>query len=108
MKIRPRRKTPGKMNRWEQSYADRLELIKMSGGIHSYAYESVRLTLAPSTTFTPDFLVVTNDEIQFHEVKGQRFAAGMAKFKIAASLYPWAKWIMVEKTKQGWKTIMEG
>ena len=112
MRPRPRPKRKGEMNRWEQRYTDRLELLKMSGKVVYYGYEAIRLTLAPGTTYTPDFYVITPDEVQFHEVKGQRFAAGMAKFKIAAELYPWARFIMVEWGKekegfQGWKIVME-
>ena len=105
--VRPRqRKKPGKMTRWESSYAERLEMFRMEGSIIEWKYESIRFKLAENTTYTPDFMVITKDSIEFHEVKGQRYAAGMAKFKVCAELYPWAVWRMVEKTKQGWKTVM--
>ena len=105
--VRPRqRKKPGKMNKWEAAYADRLEMFRLEGSIIEWKYESIRFKLADNTTYTPDFMVITKESIEFHEVKGQRYAAGMAKFKIAAELYPWAVWRMVEKTKQGWKTIL--
>ena len=107
-RVRPcKRKKSGVMNKWESAYAERLEMAKKAGEVVSYHYEAVRLTLGFKTTYTPDFMVVTWDEIQFHEVKGQKYAAGMAKFKVAASLFPGARWVMVEKTKTGWNTIMD-
>jgi hypothetical protein len=95
------------MNKWESSYAERLEMFRLEGSIIEWKYEAIRFMLAPNTTYTPDFMIITASTIEFHEVKGQRHAAGMAKFKIAAELYPWAVWRMVEKTRLGWKTVME-
>ena len=105
--VRPyKRKVSGKMNKWEEAFAERLEMYRLEGSIIDWKYESIRFRLAANTTYTPDFMVITTDAIEFIEIKGQRHSTGMAKFKICSEMYPWALWKMVEKTKQGWKTIM--
>jgi hypothetical protein len=107
-KVRPKtRKAAGKMNKWEAAFAERLEMFRLEGSIIDWKYESIRFRLAANTTYTPDFFLITKDAIEFIEIKGQRHSTGMAKFKIAAEMYPWAVWKMVEKTKLGWKTIMD-
>lgn len=107
-KVRPRKpKIQGVMNKWESAYAERLEVAKKTGEVVSYHYEAMRLTLGFKTTFTPDFMVITWDEIQFHEIKGFRREDAMVKFKAAAAMFPWARWVMIEKTKIGWNTIMD-
>lgn len=105
---KPLPKRKGQMNRWEQMYSDRLEMMKMAGKVQAYGYEAMRFKLADNTTYTPDFFVCTDEEMQCHEIKGQRHAAGMAKFKIAAAMFSMFRWIMLEYSKRdGWKVVMD-
>jgi hypothetical protein len=106
-KIKPRIKTGLYRSAWESDYALRLDGLRQSGVILAWQYEAVRLKLAPNTTYTPDFMVITPGEIQFIEIKGQRRAAGMAKFKVAADLYPWFRFVMVERKNGNWSKIAE-
>ena len=107
--IRPvKRRQPGIMNGTERAYATLLEARVCSGAIISWRYEPFRMRMADwHCTYTPDFLVVCEDRFEIVEIKGFRRAAGMAKFRVAASIYPWFVWRMVELKKKEWSTILE-
>lgn len=85
---RPRsRHIPGQMNKTEQAYAAHLEAMKQRGEIADYQFEACKLRLTTKdglTTYTPDFVVTTQDEIQMHEVKGFWEDDARLKIKIAA------------------------
>lgn len=80
-------------------------------------HEPLRLKLGRRAYYKPDFLVVggfnmVNENRQpvnmiFYEVKGQWREAARVRIKVAASKYPWAKFIAVVKQKKkdggGWK-----
>ena len=93
---------PGIMNRMEEAFAERLELLKKSGEISDYRFEAATLRLAPKTTYTPDFLVVS-DHIILYEVKGFRRDDAMVKLKVAAKMFPFFEFILVTQDRQGWK-----
>ena len=85
---RPQR-IPGQMNKTEQRYAMHLEVRKRAGEIVKFGYESIKLILAPNTSYTPDFYVVCADgSMEFHEVKGFWEDDSRVKFKVAADKYP--------------------
>lgn len=72
----------------ERRYAALLETQKRAGEIDEWYYEPMKLWLAPATTLTIDFMVVT-DMIELHEVKGVFIREkGWVKLKLAARLYP--------------------
>lgn len=93
-KARPRH-TPGTMNATERAYAGLLEEEKQAGRIADYAFEPEALRLAPRTTFTPDFRVLTDDGlVEFHEVKACKKSGAflveddaMVKIKAAAVIH---------------------
>jgi len=89
-RVRPRkRQAPGTMNKTEAAYAARLALLQRAGEIQSFRFEPIKFRLADRTFYTPDFMVVMGDEIQFHEVKGGYVEDDAAvKFKTAAEMYP--------------------
>jgi hypothetical protein len=83
------RKKPNVMNGLESRYAEYLENKKQIGEIVWYAYEPIKFNLAKLSTYTPDFLVLTNDnELQVHEVKGFWLDNARTKVKISAELFP--------------------
>jgi hypothetical protein len=83
------RRTPGAMNKTEAAYAAHLEGRKVLGQIEWFAFEAVKLKLAPNTFYTPDFVVMTCDGvIEFHEVKGHWEDDARVKVKVAAELFP--------------------
>lgn len=102
------RPTPGKMNKTEAAYALVLEARRQGGELKAWKYEPLRLILAPKTTYCPDFLVVTSDdEIELHEVKGFWRDDARVKIKVAATTFPWFRFIAVSKEPKkrggGWR-----
>lgn len=96
--VKPKAREP---NKWEAEYGERLVGMAWPERIGIF-YEAIKLPLADRTTYTPDWVVVTRDGIEFHEVKGFPRAAGMVKLKIAAEMYPWAKFVLATKKNGRW------
>lgn len=79
----------GAMNRTETAYRGHLELRKAAGEIAWFRFEGLKLRLADSTFYTPDFAVMlTTGEMECHEVKGFWQDDARVKIKIAAEMYP--------------------
>ena len=78
------------MNATEARYGSVLEGRLRDKDIVAYMFESVRLRMADNTTYTPDYMVITTEHIEFHEVKGT-FARddAVVKYKVAKELFPW-------------------
>lgn len=65
------RHTSGEMNGLEKRYAAHLELRKTVGEILMYRFEPIKFRLAPSTYYSPDFvLMMPNGAFECHETKG--------------------------------------
>jgi hypothetical protein len=94
------RKRLSVMNKWELRYAGELEVQRVCGLIDCWEFEPRKLRLAPRTYYTPDFLVVRNGEMEYHEVKGWLRDDASVKFKVAAEMYPACTFIMVRKAKR--------
>ena len=96
-RVRPK---PGVMNKTEQAYANRLELLKREGLIREWRFESLKLRLADKTFYSPDFMVVDADGfIEVHEVKGFWEDDARVKVKVAAEQYPF-KFLAVKKVSK--------
>lgn len=101
------------MNKWEEAFArEDLEPRRIVGEIKWYGFEEIKLRLADGTFYTPDFAVINeNFRLEFIEVKGFVRDDAMAKFKIAARLFPFARFRMIRKLKisegGGWETIRD-
>lgn len=111
---------PRYRSKWEREFHEVLKARFPNAWIE---YEPMRLRLANNTTYTPDFCVAVREmnavpcgdntglpalhQITFWEVKGFWRASARVKIKVAAQLYPWAKFIAVVKQKKkdggGWK-----
>lgn len=90
----------GEMNRLESEYAKTLEELRSEGEIVDYWYEGVTLRLAPRTSYTPDFMVMTSEmEIEMHEVKGFWRDDARVKFKVAADMYPF-RFVAITKARK--------
>lgn len=86
---RTQKRVSGSMNRTEERYAKYLSALKATGDILEYWFEGVKLRLADSTFYTPDFLVqIPSGELECHEVKGFWEDDARVKIKVAAALYP--------------------
>lgn len=91
------------MNKTEYAYSVFLDALQSAGEVSKWEFEAVKLRLAKNTFYTPDFLVVTQSRIEFHEVKGFWRDDARVKIKVAAKLFPWFAFFAVKKTKTGWE-----
>ncbi len=96
----------GKMNRTEAAYAAHLETLRMAGEVAWWRFEGVKLRLADSTFYSPDFAVMlTGGIMEMHEVKGFWRDDARAKIKIAAEQYPFRFISVTARSKRdggGW------
>lgn len=93
----------GMMNKTESAYAQLLETRKRLGEVAWYRFEGVKLRLADSTFYTPDFAVMLADGgLECHEVKGHWTDDARVKIKVAAEMYP-LRFIAVRRVKQVWE-----
>lgn len=92
------------MNGNETLYSETLDMERSAGNLHAWYFQRVTLRLGPDLRYTPDFMLIAADgAITFVEVKGFEREDARDKFKMAAELHPWARWVMVRrirKTKQ--------
>lgn len=97
----------GTMNNTEKAYAAHLAERLHLGGVAWYQFEGIKFRLADNTFYTPDFAVMLSDgQMEAHEVKGFWTDDARVKIKVAASMYPF-KFIAVKaeskKNGGGWK-----
>ena len=87
-------------NRLEACYDAYLAEKKRLGRILDYRFEpfTLRLTYKTITSYKPDFFVINLDEyMEIHETKGGYIEEdAWIKLKIAADLYPWFTFYMVQ------------
>lgn len=97
----------GEMNGTEAAYDRHLELRQHAGEILWRKFEGLKLRLADSTFYTPDFAVLATDwVIECHEVKGYWEDDARVKVKVAASLYPFRFFGITARAKKlggGWE-----
>jgi predicted nuclease of restriction endonuclease-like RecB superfamily len=91
------------MNKTEAAYADNLEMKKKAGVIIDWKFESIKFRLAKKTFYTPDFMVINTNNIEFIEVKGFWRDDARVKIKVARELFPWFVWTAVQVHRGGWK-----
>ena len=79
----------GRMNKTEARFALTLEADKRRGEIAQWWFEPIKLRLADSTYYSPDFLILKPDGLlSFVEVKGFWRDDARVKIKVAAETYP--------------------
>lgn len=79
------------MNKLEADYAAYLREAQIGGEVEWFAFEGIKLRLADSTFYTPDFFVMNRDGmLECHEVKGYWEEDARVKIKVAAALFPFA------------------
>lgn len=102
----------GEMNKGEGEYARHLETLKAAGLVLWWKFEGLKLRLADSTFYTPDFAVMAGDGVlECHEVKGFWQDDARVKIKVAADLYPFRFKAMKAKAKKhggGWSEEVFG
>jgi len=95
------RHVPGRMNQVEARFAERL---KLAG--RWWMFEPFKLALGPNTTYAVDFAALGADGIlDCYEIKAHKFNSdeSRAKFKVAASLFPFRFWWCVEQKDRSWE-----
>jgi hypothetical protein len=95
------------MNKTEAAYAETLEARKLAGEIQLYQFEPVSWRIARGAWYKPDFMVMmADDTIEFHEVKGFWAEAAKVRIKVAAAKLPF-RFIAVKKRAKkdggGWE-----
>lgn len=103
---RPRpRQSPGNMNKTEQRYLNEVLVpLQLAGEIIDIKFEGIKLRLAKATFYTPDFVVVTPEFIEMHEVKGYWEDDARVKIKVAAETFPWLRFVAVRIKDNLWHT----
>lgn len=90
----------GELNKTEQAYQNHLDKRRMAGEVMWYRFEPFRMTLAPKTTYTADFLVqLASGHLEVHEVKGFWTEDARVKIKVAAALLPVFKFVAIQMEK---------
>ena len=89
----------------ERRYAQMfLDIALASGQLKAWWYEPLKLRLAATCFYTPDFLLQYADEhLQLHEVKGFWRDDARVKIKVAAALYPCFTFRAVRWVKGFWR-----
>lgn len=102
LKTKPRRPKHA-MNKLEQRYADILERQFQQGTIKGFGFQRYTFRLADDTRFTPDFHVVTLDDVlEFHETKGFMRDDAHVKLKVAAEMFPHPFKLVTYEKEAGW------
>lgn len=79
----------GQANKTESAYGQALELRKHAGEVLWYRFEGIKLRLADNTFYTPDYAVMlSNGQLELHEVKGFWQEDAKVKIKVASDQYP--------------------
>lgn len=92
----------GEMNRTEKAYAAYLEALKTQGAVAWFKFEGIKLRLADKTFYSPDFAVMlSNGELEIHEVKGFWQDDARVKIKIASEMYPF-RFKAIQLKKKQW------
>lgn len=90
------------MNKTEAAYDAHLWGLR-GRTIVWHKFEAVKLRLADTTFYSPDFAVQTiSGQIEMHEVKGFWRDDARVKIKVAAALYPF-RFLAVTREKSDWK-----
>jgi hypothetical protein len=94
---------PGAMNKLEAIYAQELELRRRAGDVLWFEFDAVKLRLAGSTFYTPDFFVMLADgSLEVHEVKGHWEDDARVKIKVAADKFPF-RFLAVSRAAGAWR-----
>ena len=90
-------------SKWESEYAKHLDLLCRSNpDILDWKYEAIKLRLADGCWYTPDFVVVTLQGVEFHEVKGYYREAARVRFRVAADTFPYFKFKIIRLKNGQW------
>ena len=100
----------GLMNKTEARYSYKLKAMLLSGEILWYKFEGITLKLADDTRYTPDFAVMTKENvIELHEVKGSKYIFtddAKVKVKVTAEQFPFVMKVFYQISKSdNWEMV---
>lgn len=98
----------GEMNKTERRYLEEIILpCERLGGVRWWGFEALTFKIGEGVRYTPDFVVLNADGTLYAvEVKGGYVRDdATVKFKVAAGLYPWISWDMLQYAQGLWRTI---
>lgn len=101
-----KRHVPGQMNKTEAEYADILHARVLAKEVVSWEFEAFKIRLALRCWYTLDFFVVLADgSIEVVDVKGGGPIEddALVKIKAASESYWMFKFVIEQKTKDGWQ-----
>lgn len=105
--LRPKgnpRRTPGKMNRLEASYAEVLDNRKRTGEVAAWWFEAVAFRVGERCFWHPDFMLMLADgTIEIHDTKGWAKDDAVVKARAVARAYPFQVYHVTYTKKGGWK-----
>lgn len=106
---------PGMMNTTERDYANYLAILKAAGEVEDFTFEPEKLKIGTNCHLTPDFRVLRQGIIEFHDCKAawKNKTTGKAKphveddalvkMKVASDLHPY-KFFIVWKENGTWQS----
>jgi hypothetical protein len=111
----PVKRTPGARSKLELQFGEMLRSSQSAGLVRRWWHEPMKIRLAGTTFYTPDFLVMPewardplpidfDGRLTFVETKGP-FARedSIVKLKCAAAMYPCFRWLLVRREgRHGW------
>ncbi len=88
------------LNKTEKRYYQHLK----RQGYQWLAAQAVTLKIADDCRLTPDFAHITREgQFVLTDVKGFQREDALIKMKVAARMFPWARFEIVTYTKSGWE-----
>ena len=98
----------GVMNELETAWSQELQKQKDAGEIEWFSFEPWAISLAPKTTLTPDFVVMTSDGlIKIQECKGHWEEDAWVKFKMGVAKLPVFQWEIITRPRKKEPFIVE-
>ena len=88
----------------EADYASYLQGLLYGGIITKWWHHPMRLQLAPKTSYQPDFMVQMGKSLILYEVKGwhKNRRDSLTHLKVAASLFPCFRFVLVTRERRAW------
>lgn len=85
------------MNKTEARFSKWLDTLLRIGEIQCWDFEPMSLRIGKGAWYKGDFLVVTRErELVMYEVKGHWEEAARVRIKVAATRFPWMKFVAVK------------
>ncbi len=94
------KRTPA-LNKWELAFGEQLRRDYPNAHVSA---QSITLKLANGVRYTPDFIVAggPSADVIAYEVKGYMRDDAAVKLKVAATAFPWMRFVLARRDGQRW------